>query len=228
MVAVGSGHQPNYGFKILHGRGYEQAKELLGAAFAGILIHDGWRSYYKFDFAQHQSCLRHLINRCNEMIKVATPGGALFPAKVNDLLLKSLDIRDRYLESKISQHGLAVARGRLEAGLERLLEPRYRLAENQRLANHLNHEFNHLFTFLKWPGLEATNWRGEQAIRPAVVTRKVWGGNRNEVGKHTQEVLMSVLRTTRQRNQQPIPLLAHLLRATRPSVLPLHRSPSPT
>src|SRR3990167_8797238 len=29
---------------------------------------------------------------------------------------------------------------------------------------------------LRNPGLEATNWRAEQAIGPMVVTRKVWGG----------------------------------------------------
>jgi hypothetical protein len=35
-----------------------------------------------------------------------------------------------------------------------------------------------LVTFLTHPGTDATNWRAEQAVRPAVVNRKVWGGNR--------------------------------------------------
>ena len=30
--------------------------------------------------------------------------------------------------------------------------------------------------------VQATNWPAEQAIRPAVVNRKVWGGNRTEAG----------------------------------------------
>ena len=126
-----------------------------------------------------------LINRCDEVIKMASAAGAVFPVTVKDLLL-------------------------------------------QGLARHLNHEFDYLFTYLKHPGLEATNWRGEQAIRPAVVTRKVWGGNRNEQGAHTQEVLMSVLRTLRQRKLEPLPLLANLLRSTQPYVLPLPRTPVPT
>jgi hypothetical protein len=41
------------------------------------------------------------------------------------------------------------------------------------LANHLLREREALFTFLDCPGLEATNWRAEQAIGPMVVTRKV-------------------------------------------------------
>ena len=93
-----------------------------------------------------------------------------------------------------SDHGVRVATGRLEAELERLLEPRYRSDENRRLANHLDREFPFLFAYLKCPGLEATNYRAEQAIRPAAVIRKVWGGNRTPTGASTQEILMSVLR----------------------------------
>ena len=214
-------------YKIMDGRGYQEAISLLGADFDGFLVHDGWRPYYRFESATHQSCQRHLITRCDEMIKIASAGGAVFPMTVKDLLMQGLDTRDRFLEGLISKHGLAVATGRLETRLERLLERPYRLPENKRLAKHLNHEFDYLFTYLKHPGLEATNWRGEQAIRPAVVTRKVWGGNRNERGAKTQEVLMTVLRTTRQRKLDPLPLLANLLRSPQPYVLPLPRTPVP-
>jgi len=57
------------------------------------------------------------------------------------------------------------------------------LSANQRLANHLRRERDAMFTFLYCPGLDATNYRAEQAIRPMVVTRKVWGGNRTEKGR---------------------------------------------
>ncbi|PYT91889.1 MAG: hypothetical protein DMG41_00940, partial [Acidobacteria bacterium] len=81
------------------------------------------------------------------------------------------------------------------------------------------HEYDRLFLYLNCPGLEATNWRGEQAIRPAVVARKVWGGNRTENGAHGQEVLTSVLRTSRQRAADPLPSLAALLRSPKSYVL---------
>ena len=70
-----------------------------------------------------------------------------------------------------------------------------------------------VFTFLHFPDLEATNWRAEQALRPAVVTRKVWGGNRTPQGAHTQEVLTSVLQTCRQQKRSAIPLLVEMLRS---------------
>ena len=40
--------------------------------------------------------------------------------------------------------------------------------------------------------------RGEQAIRPAVVNRKVWGGNRTANGADAQAIAMSVLQTCKQ------------------------------
>ena len=84
-------------------------------------------------------------------------------------------MRDRFAAEEVSAHGLKGATGRLEAALARLLDPCYRADENRRLANHLDREFPFLFAYLKCPGLEATNYRAEQAIRPAAVIRKVWG-----------------------------------------------------
>jgi transposase len=206
-------------YGILPGRGYEEAVRLMGEDFAGFLTHDGWSIYYQFQAASHQSCNRHLINRCQGMLETLSPATAAFPRHVKAILLKGLDLRDRYLEGEISSHGLASARGRLEAALERRLVPHYRSPENHRLAQHLRHESDYLFTYLKYPGLEATNWRGEQALRPAVVARKVWGGNRTEKGAHVQEVLTSVLRTSRQRGAEAMPNLAALLRSPQPYVL---------
>ena len=40
--------------------------------------------------------------------------------------------------------------------------------------------------------MDATNWRAEQAIRHAVVIRKVYGGNRIRNGADTRQVLSRV------------------------------------
>lgn len=206
-------------YGIMPGRGYDEAVRLLGADYDGFMVHDGWSIYYRFKNAFHQSCTRHLINRCNEMLESSSPASAVFPSNVKAILLKGLDLRNRYLDGAVSDHGLASATGRIEADMERLLGPSYRSEKNRRLAKHLNHEFEYLFTYLKCPELEATNWRGEQAIRPAVVARKVWGGNRTENGAHIQEVLTSVLRTSHQRGADPLAGLTALLRSPKPCVL---------
>jgi transposase len=71
-----------------------------------------------------------------------------------------------------------------------------------------------LFTFLGRPGVQATNWRAEHAIRPAVVCRKQWGGNATWNGARTWQVLASVLRTATQQHHD----LAGLLRAPGPAM----------
>src|SRR5262245_57878072 len=77
-----------------------------------------------------------------------------------------------------------------------------------------------LFTFLRQPGLDATNWRAELAIRIGVILRKVGGGNRTWAGARAQSALMSVWRTCWQQGCSALDLLSQLLRGM-PVALPL-------
>jgi transposase len=200
-------------YGIFPGRGFAQAARLLGAGYDGILVHDGWSIYWRFPSAFHQSCSQHLIRRSSEMAEHQSARAAAFPLAVKGLLQEGLRLRDRFARQEISEHGLAVATGRLESRLDKWLRRRWRRAENRRLAKHLIRQYPYLFSYLHCPGLEATNWRAEQALRPAVVARKVWGGNRTEPGARTHEVLMSVLHTSKQHRRDSIPLLVGLLRS---------------
>ena len=51
-------------------RGYTEAAAILGADYAGFLVHDGARCFYGFAQALHQSCLEHLIRQSREMIQM--------------------------------------------------------------------------------------------------------------------------------------------------------------
>ena len=208
--------------EILPGRGFAQAAAILGAEYAGWLIHDGLRIYYKFLKAAHQSCVAHLIRRCRDLAAVTTPAAARFPLAVKQLLEQGLALRDRYLEQKVSLHGLWTATGRLEAKLDRLLERNYRDPANRRLANHLRRERPYLFTFLYCPGLvDATNNLAERVMRLLVVIRKNWGGNRTENGARAQAVLTSILCTARQQDKDVFALLTSLLRSPQAKLLEL-------
>lgn len=205
-------------YSIAAGRGFDEAAAILGEDFAGTLVRDGWAPYRGFEEALHQTCLGHLLRRCHDNLLTAKQGTARLPHAVKHLLQDALELRDRRDAGAISPHGLAVAIGRLEARRDRLLEWKPADDENRRLVQHLRNERDALFTFLRHPGVEATNWRAEQAIRPAVVTRKVCGGNRTWRGAHTQEVLASMLRTCRQQCRDAYALLVGLLRAPHPQV----------
>ena len=209
-------------------RGYAQAAASLGEDYAGFLLHDGARCFYGFEQAFHPSCLEHLIRRCREMIQMASPAAASFPLAVKTLLQQGLRLRDRHQQGSVSAHGLAVAAGRLEAQLDRLLDWRLRSPANRRLAKHLRHEQPHLFTFLHCPGLHATNNFAERAIRLMALVRKTWGGNRTANGARTHQVLASVLRTCWQQGKHAFTELVTLLRSPRPILLEIiPPTPSP-
>jgi transposase len=177
--------------------------------------------YRQFVQAVHQTCLSHLLRRCREMILVAGKGRAEFPRRVETILQHALQLRDRRDQGRISERGAAIARGKLEAQLDGSLERRYRSMPNQRFAHHLRREREALFTFLICPGLEATNWRAEQAIRPMVVTRKVWGGNRTSRGAHAQSILVSVLQTCHQQRRSASAVLYKMICLPQPKALEL-------
>ena len=113
---------------------------------------------------------------------------------------------------------LAAEAERLGAKVDKLIAGATCYPPNRRLLDHLAREREHLFTFLRVPGVQATNWRAEQAIRPAVVSRKAWGGNRTWAGADTGQARTSVLRTGTQQARDPVELLTCLLRAPTPIV----------
>jgi transposase len=206
-------------YRIRRGRGFRDAASVLGADFAGGLGRDGWAPYRQFTDAFHQSCLGHLLRRCR-LLQRDHPRARL-PGRIAGILQHALVVRDRRAAGTISAHGVDVARGHLFNQVLDVLADPGMIPEMQRFARHLTVELPALFSFLVDPALDATNWRAEQALRPAVITRNVCGGgNRSRRGAETQEVLATILRTAQQRGIDSTDVLTTLLRAPTPIVSP--------
>jgi transposase len=146
------------------------------------------------------------------LLETARRGAVRFPRHIQAWLKKALRLRDRFRAREISAHGLAVARGRLQGQLLHALWSRKTNIANERFAQHLWNHRDHLLTFLTIRGVDATNWRAEQALRPAVVNRKVWGGNRTPAGSHAQAILASVLQTCQLQGRDALDFLNQTLR----------------
>jgi transposase len=201
-------------------RSVAPAERLLGLDWSGRLVHDGWSVYDRFVHAIHQQCNTHLLNRCRELLEVASRGAVRFPRALQALLRQGLATRDRYQESRISGRGLLVAAGRLTAQVGRLVDGQFTHDGNRRLANFVAGHLNEIFAYLRHPGMDATNYRGEQSIRPAVVNRKVWGGNRTWFGAWIQGILTSVIRTCLQRGIGILDFLEQTLTHPTPVLIP--------
>jgi transposase len=130
-------------------------------------------------------------------------------------------LRERLEAGTLSVHGLKSLAGKLGARMDRLLDWRPSDDDNRKLLAHLETERQALFTFLDDLRVPATNYWSEQAIRPAVVNRKVFGGNRTWAGAHTQEILSSFYQSCRQRGHHPSALLVDALREPHSHVIEL-------
>lgn len=199
-------------YVIRPSRGADVPAEVLGMDYDGRLVHDGWAPYDRFVHARHQQCLTHLLRRANELIEQLGGSAARVARRIKAFLQNALALRDRRREGVIRDHGFVAARGRLEKRLDRLLGVRSNVPECRRFLNHLIRHRDQLFTFLYEEDIEASNWPAEQAIRPAVVNRKVFGGNRTWTGAHALEVLASLFATCRQNGLDALDVLSRLLR----------------
>jgi transposase len=200
-------------------RSADALEEVIGIDWEGVLIHDGFASYDRFTAASHQQCVAHLLRRAREMLEAATRGAVRFPRQVIDLFTGAVHLRNEYLAGRVPAAAWGRARDEHELRLLPLLSRR-RAGANETLASHIWNHFASWFTFLTRAAVPATNWEAEQAIRPAVVNRKVWGGNRTVSGAKAQGILSSVLRTCKKQGKAPLDFVSQTLRAFGNRLLP--------
>lgn len=186
--------------------------QVLGWDYAGVLVHDGLRTYDNFSRAQHQQCLAHVLRRCRELQSDAPARSAAVLTWIQEHLQEALAHRERLRTEPQRQQTLALwvwcHRATLLQRLERWRPRRLDLCRFRRF---LQQRSTSLFTFLQH-GSQATSWRAEQALRPAVVNRKVWGGNRTPLGALVQSTLMTVLGTLERQGHSLLEALSQTLR----------------
>lgn len=134
-------------------------------------------------------------------------------AEHEGLLKRSVRISQRRDAAEIGPHGLMVAIGKAEADIDRLLQEVPPGEHVQRFARHVRRERSALFTFLYYDATPATIFLAEQALRPAVVNRKMSAGNNTPRGAKAQAILMTVLHSARKRSADTISLVVDALRS---------------
>ena len=186
------------GYDIHPQRGADALAAVIGLDWDGVLIHDGWAAYDRFEDAAHQQCVAHVLRRARELEQSQVGRAKQFPRQVITLFQGALQVRDAALAGEVGEAELGREHLRYVSALLGLTgRPRHNEA-NAQLARHLWNHGEQWLMFLIDPTLPATNYQAEQAIRPAVVNRKVWGGNRTEAGAEAQGVILSVLETCKQ------------------------------
>jgi transposase len=181
-------------------RSADVLENVIGLHWSGSMTHDGYSSYDRFEDAAHQQCVDHALRRARSLLESQSGPHRRFPQAVIDLFAEALDRRDRFAVDTLAgkapaENDRAVA---YEEFVDRLrdLTGRPRAdAANDRFAKHLHKHAAEWFLFLIDPTIPTTNHRAEQALKTPIVNRKVWGGNRTNVGAHVQGVTSSVIET---------------------------------
>ena len=161
------------------------ARELLGHAFAGIVVSDRFSAYNHLPIEQRQLCWAHLIR---DLTAIADRQGASGEIGM-ELVALQQQLFDQWHQWKGGaiawpqlQHRCHPIRRMFEATLQRVVDlgcergEQTPWAKTVRTCRQLLQRREALWTFLETPGIEPTNNAAERALRPAVIHRKISHG----------------------------------------------------
>jgi transposase len=199
-------------YMINRSRGSPAVNEFFQEYFDGVLITDFWAAYNAVSCADRQMCLVHLLGELKKvaMYKDSSGDWAVFSKKLKRLVHDSIRLWKR--REQLDQQLYAHRRELIELRLRKLVEAQWDNSQARRLRDRLNRYEDYLFTFLDKPYVPFDNSHAERSIRPAVIMRKNSYSNRSEKGARTQSILMSIFRTLKQRNANPISTIEQALR----------------
>lgn len=172
-------------------RGKQELTALLGEAYLGWLVSDGYGPYR--DHPRRQRCLAHLIRKAVALAEGYYCNGSAFGREL------ARDLR-RLIER--------VAVGEQDQSLKRLIarikwnceSHRYEDEEKVRtLAFEILNDWDAVIAFVDDPTLPPTNNDAERALRHAVIARRIAFGTRTDEGSRCYAAALSVIETCRKR-----------------------------
>lgn len=184
------------------------AAQVLGEGFSGALGVDGWAGYIHLPYRKGQDTA-HLLRRCADLLEVQQRGAARFPLAVKRALQMGLEVKK--LQGVLPARDYAACVDQVRGEMTTVLRGDIQEPANLRFANHLRNHEHELFTYLDVEAMPPTTTLVEQEVRPAVVVRKMSGGNRTLAGAHAHEVLTTVGRTAERNGKRLVDLLPALL-----------------
>ena len=196
-------------YRVRDSRGRRMVHETLGRSFPGVLVSDCLSSYDDASPIQHK-CYAHHLKAISEAIGRHPSGGEGFLRQMKALLKMAQTFKKAMPE--LSENQCLQIRRSLEHRVDRLLASRRVEPTEASVANRLRKQRDHLFTFLDYDDVDATNNQAERQLRPAVIARKVSCGNRTERGAKTWEILASLAATCTQRGESFREMVANAAR----------------
>ncbi len=184
-------------FQVHPRRNAEALKALLGPDWQGTVISDRYKAYRCLPIEKRQVCWAHLKR---DFQSFADWGGAIGQWG-RQLLKLEHDVFEewqRFRAGQIDRAGLLEALRPTQDKLRKLLEEGLGSGVSGGFCQELLSVWPALWTFAEREGVEPTNNRTEQALRPAVLWRKGCFGAVSSWGNQFVERVLSLSATCRQ------------------------------
>jgi len=155
-------------------------RDILGDDFDGMLVSDCLSSYGPAQYAKHK-CIAHHLRAISEAMK--------YPHTDEDKYLLAwksffhVVIALYHLRQVISEEDFAHKRKLMESWRDKLLNEIVSQPGDVSVRNRPAKQHRHLLGCLYEPLAEPTNNRADRALRAAVISRKLSGGNKTERGR---------------------------------------------
>lgn len=195
-------------YLVLKSRGREVLDAVLGPSFAGVLVSD-CLSVYDIETGVQQKCYAHHFKAIKAAKAVDAAQGAGFLSELGDLLKSALALGEKRAELPAPQYQQEIAQ--LERDSEALLSTAREKAHEESVRQRLCKQKDHLFSFLRHDGVDATNNLAERQLRPAVIARKLSCGNKTRAGARTFGILASLAATAAQKGKSFIAQIAQAM-----------------
>jgi hypothetical protein len=198
----------------------EELTTLIGEAFLGWLVTDGYGAYR--DHPRRQRCLAHLIRKGLALAAGYYDAGSGFG---RDLVR---DLRRLIERVHDGEGGDTPAVKRLMARIEWNCRCNRREVEKKvrELAGEILNDWDAVVAFVYDPRLPPTNNEAERALRHAVIARRISFGTRTDEGSRFYAAALSVIETCRKRGVETWAYACGLIAAARAG-LPLPAIPEP-
>jgi len=210
-------------------RGHQVPQDILGPDFDGYLVVDGLKSYDVLEVAKGR-CNGHLLRRCKKLRDTVPTKEQKHIEALSNLLKEAIDLASRRDQQKPVAYDRLVQgiEDRLDDWLEANVRRRTCSADLDRLDAHIRAHRGEWLVFLHDPEVPPTNNHAEQMLRPAVITRKVGGCNKNLLGALVHSILSSVMVTCHRQGKRFLDLARQLWQSTEPQAIPVATLPQPT
>ncbi len=193
-------------YTIAPTRGARVLEAVMDHACPTVWVSDLAKAQLKQPALYRQVCLAHQTRDLQYAIDADRCAWAY---RVQALLWRAQRLGQRRHQMPPQHYGRQVRA--VEHALDALLTHVPRLAWSQNLRQRFLDHRQHLFPFLYLPNVPPTHNAAEQALRNAVIYRKVTGGFRAEWGATAYANVISVIETARRRGQDILHTLMDLL-----------------